>query len=84
MELYFLNDAHLFAVARRNTETKLKKLEGEREMMKQQIQEANKSYQQLEEELRLVTNERDQTIQEKRNLEVNLSYLTLIRGNSIP
>lgn len=59
------------SVARRTAEEKLKKLEGEQGGLERKVREATDASNSIADDLKLMTNQRDQLSQEKRNLEVS-------------
>lgn len=61
----------IHSVARRTSEEKLKRLEGEQGALERKVREATDASNSIADDLRLMTNQRDQLSQEKRNLEVS-------------
>ena len=59
------------SVSRQACEDKLKKLEGEQGALERRAQEATDASNRVADDLGLMTNQRDQLVQEKRNLEVS-------------
>ena len=76
--MYSLTDSysmlHPYPAARRESDEKLKKLEGERASMESQVRETKESYQSLSGDLQLMTSERDRIMGEKRRLEVSMFH----------
>ena len=64
------NNVPIPPVKQKAAEEKVRQLEGERAKWEQQVRQANETYQNIAEDLRLMTGERDKATQEKTGLEV--------------